>query len=132
NYNIYIYINTIRHGTFLIPLLLFILFSQNTFGQNQSEIQLANEYLLKGDKKKAFELFKELSKSDANNIFIYNNYLNTMLDLAAYEEAHNYLKRLLRKDPENIQYQLDDGLILVRSGELPKADKYFRDLIAQN
>ncbi len=116
--------------TFLLTFL--VLLSSSSFAQNQSEIQLANEYLLKGDKKKAAELYRELSKQDVNNSFIYNNYINTMLDLGVYDEAQAYLKKLLKRDPDNLQYRLDVGLIYVRSGDLTRADRYFRDLIAEN
>ncbi|SKC74933.1 tetratricopeptide repeat protein [Ohtaekwangia koreensis] len=132
NYKYYIYniINTISTGRFLLTFL--VLLSSSSFAQNQSEIQLANEYLLKGDKKKAAELYRELSKQDVNNSFIYNNYINTMLDLGIYDEAQAYLKKLLKRDPDNLQYRLDVGLIYVRSGDLTRADRYFRDLIAEN
>jgi tetratricopeptide (TPR) repeat protein len=132
NYKYYIYylINTISQRSILITFL--VLLVHLSFGQNQSEIQLANEYLLKGDKKKAVELYRELSKQDVNNSFIYNNYINTLLDLGAYDEAQGFLKKLLKRDPENLQYKLDAGLVYVRSGDLTRADRYFRELIAEN
>ena len=46
--------------------IFLLLFSILAYGQNQDDIQLANEYLLKGDKKKALEMYRELSKHDAN------------------------------------------------------------------
>jgi tetratricopeptide (TPR) repeat protein len=100
--------------------------------QDHSEIQLANEYLLKGDKKKAAELYKDLSKDDQNNPLIYNNYVNLLIDLAAYEEAQNYLKKILKREPENIQAKLDVGFVYVKAGDLNKADRHFKDLIGQN
>jgi tetratricopeptide (TPR) repeat protein len=132
NYKYYIYylINTISPRSILITLL--VLLFHFSFGQNQSEIQLANEYLLKGDKKKAVELYRELSKQDVNNSFIYNNYINTLLDLGAYDEAQGFLKKLLKRDPQNLQYKLDAGLVYMRSGDLTRADRHFRDLISEN
>jgi tetratricopeptide (TPR) repeat protein len=97
--------------------------------QNQQDIQLANEYLLKGDKLKAIELYRDLAKSDVNIPYIHNNYLSVLLDAGDSEEAHAYLKRVLRRDPENIQYRTDVGIVYARTGELAKADKYFKDLI---
>jgi tetratricopeptide (TPR) repeat protein len=128
NYNDYIIyiILIIRKAAFLT---LFALLPVLASGQNQAEIQLANEYLLKGDKKKAVELYKDLSKNDANIHLIHNNYINLLIDLGSYEEAHNYLKRILRRDPENMQYKLDVGMVYVRSGDLQKADRYFKDII---
>jgi tetratricopeptide (TPR) repeat protein len=123
NNNIYNYIIIIS------TLLVFVHIPIFLSAQNQADIQLANEYLLKGDKQKAIEYYRDLAKSDANIPFIHNNYFNTMLDLGEGEEAQNYLKRLLKKDPENIQYKIDVGIIYVRTGEITKADKYFKDLI---
>src|SRR5687767_15799644 len=88
DYIIYI-ILIIRKPTFLI---LCVLLSFSAFSQNQAEIQLANEYLLKGDKKKAAELYRDLSKNDANVHLIHNNYINLLIDLGSYDEAHAYLK----------------------------------------
>ena len=110
-------------------LLFFSLIAQ---AQNQDEIQLANEYLLKGDKKKALDMYKELSKHDVNHPYIYNNYFTLLLDNGSYDEAQKFLQRLSKKDPLNMQYSLDLGLINVRSGELGKADRYYKDLISQN
>ncbi|MGC1241170.1 MAG: tetratricopeptide repeat protein [Chryseosolibacter sp.] len=105
--------------------------SLSVSGQNHADIQLANEYLVKGDKRKAIDLYKDLSRSDANIPLIHNNYLNLMIDMGAFEEAQDYLKKVLRRDPENMQYKLDVGLVYVRSGEVTKADKYFKDMSAE-
>ncbi|MBT1703121.1 tetratricopeptide repeat protein [Fulvivirgaceae bacterium PWU20] len=109
--------------------IILLLISFSAISQNQSEIQLANEYVLKGDKKKAIEIYKDLSKNDANIPLIHNNYINIMLDAGEFDDAQAYLKRVLRRDPSNLQYRLDVGLVYVRAGELTKADKYFRDII---
>lgn len=109
--------------------MLLFLVSFSSFSQNQSEIQLANEYILKGDKQKALQIFRDLAKNDANIPFIHNNYLNTLLDLNEAAEAQAYLKKLLKKDPENIIYNLDVGFVYIRTGEVTKGDKHFKDLI---
>jgi tetratricopeptide (TPR) repeat protein len=127
NYNIYINTLIITLRELLIPV--FILLSLLVNAQKQQDIQLANEYLLKGEKVKALELFRELAKNDININFIHNNYLNTLLELAETDEAQSYLKRLLKKDPENIHYRLDVGIVHVRSGDMVKAERYFKDLI---
>jgi tetratricopeptide (TPR) repeat protein len=130
----YYYINTylikiIRKACLLITLCVV---SFSIFGQNNAEIQLANEYVLKGEKKKAIELYRDLVKNDANVPLVHNNYLNVLLDVGAFDEAQSYLKKILKRDPQNMQYRLDIGLVYVRSGDLPKADKLFKDVIAEN
>jgi tetratricopeptide (TPR) repeat protein len=127
-YIIYIILIIRKAGFFIAFLGLTFL---NLSAQNLSEIQLANEYFIKGDKKKAVELYRDLSKSDANVQLIHNNYLTVLIDLGNYEEAQTYLKKISKRDPDNMQYRLDAGIVYVRSGELNKADKYFRDIITQ-
>jgi len=100
--------------------------------QVQEQIQLANEYFAKGDKKKAAELYRDLAKNDVNTSFIYNNYVNVLLDLGFYDEAQNFLKKVSRHDPQNLQYRLDFGLTFIKAGDMTKADKYFKELIAEN
>lgn len=109
-------------------LTAFLLLALTVSGQNHADIQLANEYLVKGDKKKAMDLYKDLSRSDANVPLIHNNYLNLMIDVGAFNEAQDYLKKVVRKDPENMQYKLDVGLVYVRSGDVSKADRYFKEI----
>ena len=87
NYTYYIIyiILIIRKAVFLIPFISLPLIA---FSQNHADIQLANEYLLKGDKKKAAELYRDLSKGDASIPLIHNNYISLLLDLGQYDEAH--------------------------------------------
>ncbi len=126
-----IYNNNINIYLIVIVILCVNAFNGNLslYAQNQNDIQLANEYRLQGDKRKALEIYRDLAKSEVNIPYIHNNYFNTLLDVGESDEAQNYIKRLQRKDPENIQYKLDVGIIYVRSGDLTRADKYFRDII---
>lgn len=112
-------------------LTAFLLFAFSVSAQNHADIQLANEYLVKGDKKKAIDLYKDLSRSEANIPLIHNNYLNLMIDMGAFDEALDYLKRIMRRGPDNVQYKLDVGLVYVRSGEVGKADRHFKELSGQ-
>lgn len=130
NNYIYIYIIVlIRKATLC---LAFLLFAFASYSQNLQDIQLANEYLLKGDKKKALEMYRDLARSEANVSIIHNNYLNTLLDNSSFDEAQTYLKKNLKRDPDNVHYKLDLGLVFVRSGELGKADSHFKNLINEN
>lgn len=121
-----LYINKITKASLFWILLLTSTF---VFAQKHAEIQLANEYLVKGDKTKALEMYRDLAKSDANVPLIHNNYLNLMVDLGQFDEAHDYLRRISRRDPQNIQYRLDVGVVYVRSGDINRADRHFREII---
>lgn len=127
------YIKIITHWHLGITLCVLLICSGvSVFGQRQEEIQLANEYVLKGDKKKALEIYRDLVKNDNNLRFIYNNYLNLMIDLGLHDDAQNFIKKMSRAEPQNIQYKLDLGNVYLRAGEMNRADKYFKELIAEN
>lgn len=130
SYYIYIYTLIVRPKSLLIGI--FCLLNLIAYSQNQPDIQLAHEYLLKGEKRKALELFRELAKNDANLPFIQNSYLNTLLDLSESDEALSHLKKLIKRDPNNVLYRIDVGVVYMRTGDEGKADKYFRDLINEH
>ena len=94
-----------------------------------SEVRIANEYFLKGDKEKALAIYQQLSRNTDNTAAIYSNYFNLLLDMAKYKEAEDYVEKVLRKVDDRISYRVDLGVVYVRSGDIPKADKYFKALI---
>ena len=100
--------------------------------QNLSEVQIANQYFIKGEKEKALAAFQSLAKLQENIPLIHNNYLNLMLDLGRNGEAEDYVERQIKKDPNNLNYKLDLGFVFIRSGDLQKGDKYIRNLIKLN
>jgi tetratricopeptide (TPR) repeat protein len=129
-YYIYIYINIIKGTSFLT--ILFFLGLSTCIAQNHPEIQLANEYLIQGEKKKALVLFQDLSKKEINLSFIYDNYFNLLLQEGNFDDAENIAKKISKKDPANLQYVLDIGLAQFRAGALTRADKYFKEIIAEH
>ncbi|MEJ1236826.1 tetratricopeptide repeat protein [Chryseolinea sp. T2] len=133
--NKYIYIVKIISGRTLsitVGLLLFVFAGFQANAQSQEQIQLANEYALKGDKKKALELYREVARDVDDVSLFYNNYINLLIDMQLGDEAQAFLKKLSKRDPQNIQYKLDLGLVYMRSGDMGKADKHFKELIAEN
>lgn len=113
-----------------IILLLFI--TSITYAQSDQSIQLANEYLLKGEKQKAIELYREVAKNDNNVALIHNNYLNALLDVGLFDEAQRYLNRITKKFADNLAYQVDMAWVYFRAGDATRAEKTIRDLIDAN
>ncbi len=97
-------------------------------GQDQ-DVRIANEYFLKGDKEKAYAMYQVLSKTPENIPMIHANYLSLMLDMDKFKEAEDYVDRVIRKVDDRITYRVDLGLVYLRSGDLSKADKYFKALV---
>lgn len=125
NNSYYIYIlNNIT-----LTCLLFISLTVSVSAQSREEIQIANEYVLKGEKEKALRVFEDLAKNWANIPLIHNDYLNLMLDLAKYKSAEDYVEKLIRKFDDRITYRLDLGLVYIRSGDVPKAERQFKNII---
>ncbi len=121
-----IYLNT------LICVLLIITSTLISTAQNLAEVQIANQYVIKGEKEKALATFQTLAKSQDNIPLIHNNYLNLMLDLGKYKDSEDYVERQVKKEPNNLNYKLDLGFVFIRSGDLQKGDKYLRNLIKIN
>lgn len=115
-----------------INSILLILITWLACAQSDQNIQLANEYLLKGEKQKAVELYRELSRSDNNTALIHNNYLNVLIDLGYYDEAQRYLSRVTKKFADNLTYQVDAAWVHFKSGDLTRADKAIKELIDAN
>src|SRR6187402_152454 len=100
----------------------------NGFAQDQQDIQLANEYVTKGEKEKALLAFQQLVKKNENIPFVHTSYINLLIDMGKFNEAEGYVEKLIRKD-DKLSYRLDLGVIYFRSGNLSKADKYLNNLI---
>ncbi len=126
NNNSYIILN--KYIIKIYTVLLFVAFATATFAQDQQDIQIANEYFLKGEKQKALAIYESLAKKQENITAIHTNYLNLLLDLGYSKQAEEYVEKLIRRD-DKIYYRLDLGLIWIKSGDVAKADKYLKALI---
>src|SRR6187402_2621130 len=124
----YYYLNTIFRYIILACSLGIMLLSNKAVAQDHTEIQIANEYVLKGEKEKALTVYQSLLKNSENIVVIHNNYLNLLFDMGRYKDAENYVNRIIKSD-NKITYKLDLGRIYIESGDAPKGDKYLRPLI---
>lgn len=115
--------------TIFITILL--LFSLVAFSQDHQDIQLANEYYNQGEIEKAIVLFEDLAKNEKNIPLIHNNYFFLLLENGHFNDAEKYLKRVIKKFPNNINYLLDEGYITHRRGNESDADKFFLNFISE-
>ena len=102
-----------------------------TWGQKNSEVQLANEYYAQGEFEKAKSLYDNLSKNYRNIPLIHNNYFFLLMELQAFGEAQRYLDKLIKRFPENLYYRMDQGLLLFNKKEETKADRFFKNIVDQ-
>jgi predicted Zn-dependent protease len=127
NYN---YINTIYNRLIqVLCVCISSLISVSLYAQDNAEIQIANEYFLKGEKEKALTMYESLAKRPENIPQIHDNYLSLMLDVGKFRDAENYVERLAKRYDDRLSYKLDLGFVYLRSGDEQKADRYFKGII---
>jgi len=116
----------------IFSLLFIILFSSNSFAQENTEVRLANEYYSQGEFDKALQLYTDLVKNWRNVPLIHNNYLFLLLEYGNNKEAEKYINRIIKKFPDNLYYRLDLGLVYDREGKSEIAKNYFTEIITSN
>lgn len=96
--------------------------------QGAMDVQIAHEYYNKGDKENARRAYQELAKRPEQLPAIYTNYLTVLLETGQYKQAEELVERMGRRD-DRISVKADMGIVYLRSGNVAKADKYFKELI---
>jgi outer membrane protein assembly factor BamD (BamD/ComL family) len=120
-----------RFKNLIFNTILALLCAQLGIAQETQEIQIANEYLLRGEKNKALTAFQQLSKNPQNASSIHTSYFNLMIELGNFKQAEDYIEKLIRRE-DRLNYRLDLGILYLRSGDVTKADKYLKALIKTN
>lgn len=67
-------------------------------------------------------------QKNENIPLIHNNYFNVLLDAGRFSQAEDYVEKIIKRDPR-LTYRMDLGIVYTRSGDIAKADKYFRTLV---
>ncbi len=116
---------------FIFNTVLALLCAQLAIAQENQEIQIANEYLFRGEKNKALAAFQQLAKNPQNALAIHNSYFSLMVELGNFKQAEDYIEKLIRRE-DRLSYRLDLGILYVRSGDVTKADKYLKTFIKAN
>ncbi|MCC5931951.1 MAG: tetratricopeptide repeat protein [Cyclobacteriaceae bacterium] len=110
-------------------LLSVIIISPLLYAQNAEEIAIANEYYEQADYDKAYDVYSRLIRSPQNIQFVHNNYYNLLLNTGRLDEAEKYIQRQIKREPDNIYYKIDYGLINVQRNDKNAEQKYFSELI---
>ena len=93
------------------------------------DIALAKEYFRKQEYEKAESMFEKLSRNDQVFTTVYPEYLKTTLALRKYKDAEKLVKKAIKKNPEQVNYQVDLGLVYQAAGNEGNAGKHFNKLI---
>lgn len=112
-----------RIVVFYITLCL----SAVVFAQSTDE-KLAAQFFDNEEYEKAESLYKKLHKQEPQSVYIYENYLNTLLALKDEKEATKLVQRQIKKNPTQINYQVDLGYVYLQFDQKEDAEKYFDKL----
>lgn len=92
--------------------------------QPNTEEQIAIQYFQNKEFDKAAALFENIYNSKPTP-FIYNYYLNSLIELKDFKKAEKFLNRILKKNPGNNFALVDLGYIYALAGEQDKANKQY-------
>jgi tetratricopeptide (TPR) repeat protein len=103
-----------------------------TIAQAQTQnLELAREYFSKGEYQKAAELYEKLVEDKRLFSVTYPDYLKTLLALRNYKEAEKLVKRTIKQNPGNYNFEVDLGMVYQTAGDKAGAEKHFNKLIQQ-
>jgi len=95
------------------------------------DLELAREYLHKGEYQKAEALYEKLITNQRFFYTVYPDYLKTLLALRNYKAAEKLVKKTIKDYPENSSLQVDLGMVYQAAGDKQAAEKQFSKIIAQ-
>ncbi|GAB2695364.1 tetratricopeptide repeat protein [Mucilaginibacter koreensis] len=110
----------------IIILLVYCVFGTVAFAQN-TELQLAQQYINNSEPQKAAEVYAKLFNQD--NEAFYRYYADALLNLKNFAEAERITRRMMQNHPEDSQFAVMLTQIYQRQGNTAKADELFKTLI---
>ena len=96
--------------------------------QNAQDRQLADQYMASLEYEKAVELYDKLF--DRDPFGTYSNYLRCLFGLKDYEEAEKLVKKMSKKQPQNLTYLSDLGYVYSLQGQDEKAQQQYDKAIS--
>ncbi|MFD2246687.1 tetratricopeptide repeat protein [Pontibacter ruber] len=115
--------------SFVLTLLLLVA-APVAMAQNQ-ELELAREYLMKGDYQKAEGIYSKLIDEPRLFAVVYPDYLKTLLAQRNYKEAEKLVKKTIKRNPDISNYAIDLGIVYDAAGDKAAAEKHFDKIISQ-
>jgi tetratricopeptide (TPR) repeat protein len=109
-------------------LLLFPLLSLPKLqAQGQNEL-LARQYFSNGEFDKAAVLYEQLANEDPSSLYLYDRYLQCLMEQNSWEQASKWVKKRARKYPFLWHYKVDEGYLLARQGQKEQAWAIYKRL----
>ncbi|MBU6325311.1 MAG: tetratricopeptide repeat protein [Bacteroidetes bacterium] len=88
--------------------------------QGQNEL-LARQYFSNGEFDKAAVLYEQLSNEDPSSLYLYDRYLQCLMEQNAWDQAGKWVKKRARKYPMLWHYKVDEGYLMEKQGQKEQA-----------
>ncbi|MDA8858102.1 hypothetical protein N9I30_02010, partial [Flavobacteriales bacterium] len=96
----------------------------------KSEQQLAYQYYVNGEYDKAISIYEELMDKHFS-VAYYNPYFISLLKVEDFKSAEYLAKKLVKKHPNSLNYQLEVAVVQEMSGNIKKAERSYKKLFAK-
>ncbi|MDP9077933.1 MAG: tetratricopeptide repeat protein [Bacteroidota bacterium] len=111
---------------FLLCVMLTCAVGAKLFAQD-NDLLLAKQYAANGEEQKALDIYQKLYKQ--NNEEFFTVYMTSLLGSKKFDDAISIAKKMIRKHPEDRQYNIMLGTAYTQQGSIEKADAIYNDLI---
>lgn len=111
-----------------ILVIFLIILSFAGYAQNDAESQLALEYYRNKEYDKASELYLKLYGKNKVKIY-YNYYLYCLFELKLFDEAEKFVKKEIKKSPDDLSLFVDYGFIFQSKSQQNEANEQFDNAI---
>ncbi|MBP6334942.1 MAG: tetratricopeptide repeat protein [Bacteroidia bacterium] len=113
---------------YLFPCILFCsTIVSPVVAQNNQDRLLADQYMASAEYEKAAELYDKLFEKDPFGT--YSNYLRCLIAMKNFGEAEKLIKKVSRKQPENLSFISDLGYVYSLQGQDEKAQQQYEKAI---
>lgn len=103
----------------IVVISLLFVFKQNSFAQSTDE-KLALQFYQNREYDKALEYYEKLYNK-TSPLAYYTPYLNCLIETKDFKKAEKIVKKHIKQNPEQLNYQIDLGTVYTRSEEPEKA-----------
>ena len=88
---------------------------------------LAEQFMNKGEYDKAAAVYDKIYDEDPNGI--YPNYLRCLIALKEFSKSEKIIRKMIKKNPENLSYQADLGYLYSVEGDNSKSKQQYEKTI---
>ncbi len=108
---------------------LLFLFALTASAQQNTQRQLADQYLNNSEFEKATAVYDKIYDQDPFGV--YPNYLRALMSLKEFDKSEKLIKKMVKKNPDNLYFLVDLGFLYFTEGDNSKAKQQYEKAIKQ-